>query len=301
MPIITARDAVPETKLPERPTLQVKTQTDRQLDKVEAPATDELAKKEETGAKPEEEMISPKYAALAKREANLRLKAKELQLEREAMKAEKAKYESDYVPKSQLQERLKSDPLTVMHELGVTYDELTSMILNAPQQADPQIVAIQQKLKAIEETQEKSQKSQAEQQTKAYEQAVSQIRNQAKLLVDSNEEYSTIKERDSVEAIVDLIKLTHEEEGIVMNVEEAAKLVEEHLLEDALKMAQLRKVKAKLNPTEDVSDIEPETKQNLIPKNPPMKTLTNTQMPSASKPLSAKDRAILAFQGKLNS
>lgn len=76
-----------------------------------------------------------------------------------------------------------------------------------------------------------------------------------------------------------------------MTVEEAAQAVEEHLAEEALRLAKLKKITAKLQAPAPKS---PEQKPAAPTQQPP-KTLSN-QMDSP-KPMSARERAILAFKG----
>jgi hypothetical protein len=124
----------------------------------------------------------------------------------------------------------------------------------------------------------------------AYETAIKQLGNEAKILVDSDPSYELIKAQDATGAIVELIEETHKETGVLMSVEEAAKEIENHLYEEALKLSQLEKVKKGLQP--------PPAVVSEVAETPAIKTLTNAQAGSG-RPLTAKERAIMAFQGKL--
>lgn len=243
--------------------------------------------------KAEPEKLSPQFAALARKEKALRLEAQRIKLEREAVKAEKEQFKSSaYVPK----ERLTKETLAVLAEAGLSHDQIAQMLLASPTQApvqDPTIAKLMARIEELEGKQTKVETDFKDNQTKAYDQAVNQIRNDAKILIDSDPAYETIKARNQVESVVKHIQRTFEEDGLLLSVEDAAKEVEEALLEEAIKIAGLSKVKAKL---------QPEALKQEIPRQQPLvKTLTHDMTSAPSKQtLSAKDRynrAILRAKG----
>jgi hypothetical protein len=236
--------------------------------------------------------LSPKFAALARKERALRSQAQALKAKEEALKAQESDYSTKYIPK----DRLMKETLAVLQEQGITYDQLTGMILNQPGPQDIASQKLEAKIAELEAKLEKQVTSAQESQTKAYEQAVNQIRDEAKLLVDSDAAYETIKETDNVEAIVALIEETYKGTNKVLSTKDAAQQVEDYLVEEALKMAGLKKVKAKLSPQEIIEEAKPQTTEK-----PQIKTLTN-DVTSLTKQLSNKDRrarAIAAFKGQL--
>lgn len=261
---------------------------------VKQTSTNEAVNTEET--KPQEKALSPQYVALARKEKALRSQAQALKTREDALKARESEYETNYIPKSKLTERFKSDPMGLMQEHGLTYDQLTNLILNQPSVQDQALQKLQAELQEIKSSQARAQQQSEEQQTKAYEQAVNQIRNDAKLLIASDASFETIKETGSEEAVVELIRETFDKSGVLLNVEDAAKEVEDYLVEEALKYAQLKKVQAKLNPP----TVGEALKQQINEK-PQIKTITHA-ITASTKPSSDKDRrarAILAAQGKL--
>jgi hypothetical protein len=289
---------------------------ERQINTTEPTAIKEAAPIAEDG------QLSPKFAALAKKERFLRSKYaskdSELKAREEALKAKEAEYSTSYLSKSALAEKAKVDPLGVLGEMGLTPDEFTQYLLNSSPQ-DTLIRKLQSEVQELRETQNKTLSKFDEQQKKAYDQAVSQIRNDTKLLIDSDQSYELIKETDSVEAVVQLIEETFKEEGKLMSVEQAAVEVENYLLEKSSKLAQLKKVQDKLKPQVPEA---PEVPQKLntqqqkltVNKRDPetekprpqvsLTTLTNAATATPTKPLSERERiqrAILAFQGKLNT
>jgi len=230
-----------------------------------------------------EKPISPQFAALAKQERQLRKARQELKAQQDAWKAEQASFVS--------KDLLKTDPLKALSDAGISYEKLTELQLSqvAP---DPnqtllnKIAELEAKLASVDEQFTKRD-------TQAYDAAVNQIRNDVKLLVDSDDTFETIRATDEQEAVVELIKKVFDAEGTILSVEEAAKLVEEKLLERKLKevetLTKLSKIKSRLSkPAENLAEAN-EVQQ-------PQKQPTLSNQAAVSRPLTARERAIMAFE-----
>lgn len=250
-----------------------------------------------------DEPISPQYAVLARKEKALRakaqaqeqaFKAKEeaFQARENALKAKETEYQSNYVSK----DKLKTDAWGVLNELGYSYEQLTQAALNQSQENPAhraQLQALKDEINEIRNQNKKTQDTFQEQQTKAYQQAVKQIRQDATTLVNSDPvTYEAISKSGSVDEVVTLIEQTFKEDGVLMSVEEAAQEIENYLVEQSLKYAQFEKVKKKLQPATPAA---PQPQQSK-PQPQPTKTLTNGM--GASRQLSVRERAILAFKGE---
>ncbi len=273
MPVITAQQELPKASAVEP-----------------APASIE-ATQEPAPASPEK--LSPQFAALARKEKALRMEAQKLKAERDAWKADQDKYKTgDYIPK----ERLTKETLAVLSEAGLTHDQVAELLLSAPQQQDPTIAKLMARIDELEGKTTKVETDFKDQQTKSYEQAVNQIRNEAKVLIDSDEAYETIKATNNVESVVEHIKQTFEKDGVLLSVDEAANEVEELLVEEAIKMASLNKIRQKLQPPAEEKKPLEQAKQQQ-----PLRTLTHDLSASSNKQsLSAKDRyqrAIMRAKG----
>lgn len=226
---------------------------------------------------------------LARKERQLRKMQQDLHAQRQSLEAQRKQYETDYVPKS----RLKEDPWSVLEDTGLDYDTLTQQMLQRPN--DPMTKALQARIKALEEQHSKALEAQQQQATAQYEQAKKQIANEVSMLVDSDANFETIKTAGMQEAVVELIEQTFNSTGVLMDVTEAAAKVEDHLINEGLKLARLAKVQAKLKPP------EPETPPPVkaTAKSPTM-TITNRMQPTTPSKSSEKDRiarAIAAFNG----
>lgn len=246
-------------------------------------------------AAPTPQTVDPKLELFARKEKALRAQQRQLQAEKQAWEAERTKYQTEYMPKS----RLIEDPLAVLTEAGVGIDKLSEILLNTPASAnDPTIKALKAEIAAIKQQQTSAQeeaKASAEQQ---YHNAIKQITTEVKLMVDSNPELETIKNMGMQAAVVELMEQTFNKEGYLMDIADAAKQVEEFLLEDALRIAKLSKVQAKLAPTAQESQ---PTKQ-AVTQQQQIKTLTNSvsqQVPKRTSEKERRERAIAAFYNQL--
>jgi hypothetical protein len=278
----------------------VRTQSNTQNDNSSEVTPDAPVSKTESNEPP----LSSQYAVLARKERALRIKAQQqeaaianreaqIKAREEAIAAKDAEYSSKYVSK----DRLSQDTLNALLDAGITYEQITEKMLNAPNPAEQQNLAFQrqmdQKLKAIEEKQAQVDKNFELQQQQQYKQALEQISNEAKQLVLSDPEtYEAIKATGSIRDVVQLIERTFKEDGILMTVEEAAKEVEDYLTEEATKLSRLNKIQRRLG----VKTPPPATPVKQ-PQQQQMRTLSNA-VGSHGK-LSAKERAILAFKGEL--
>lgn len=220
--------------------------------------------------------ISPQYAELAKRRRALQIKERELATREKAL-AEKSQG-SDSIPLA----RLKSEPLSVLLESGVTYDQLTQAIL--ANQGNPEIAALKAEVQALKEGVDKRFTDNVTQQEQA---VLAEMRKEATGLVATGEEYALVRETGRIPDVMRLIEETYRESGQVLGVKEALQAIETELFKDAEKIASLEKIRNKY--------IASPPQQLSRPQG--MRTLTNKD--TASIPLSPKQRALAAFNGTL--
>jgi hypothetical protein len=257
-----------------------------------------------------EEPLSTQYAILARKEKALRakamqqeqaLKSKEaaLQAREDALKAKDSEYQSNYVPK----DRLQSNPLDVLAELGLSADQITQLALNAPSQESlvhkAEMETLKAEIRSLKEEQNGVKKTFEQRDLHAEQQVLKQFEREASMLVESDPNFETIKATNQVSEVVKLIHKTFKEDGILLTVEEACKEVEAELEVEVSKLSKLakfqkflaQKAEAAKPKSESVTPKESQQSQSI-------KTLTNNL--SAGRPISARERAILAMQGKLN-
>ena len=222
--------------------------------------------------------LSPQSVALAKQRRALQLKEQAI-TEREAALAGPTR--------SELESRIKSQPLSVLQELGVTYDQLTNDILAAQSGVTPELLALKAEVKALKEGVDKtfSDKDQA-----AEKAVLSEIRRTVNQLSSQGDDFEMIRETRSQPDVMDLIYRTWKQSGEVLDEVEAMRLVEGELEKDAERIARLKKIQRRITPPiESALQLQQPTKG--------MRTLTNKD--SATPSMSRRQRAILAAQGNL--
>ncbi len=253
----------------------------------------------EAPAVKEKELLSTQYAQLARREKALQAKAQAqqraiaereaaLQAREAAITAKDSEYQSKYIPK----DRLSQDTINVLLENGISYDQITQMMLTQQQQDPATKLAIQRledQLRA--QTEERQQEKTAQ-----YQQAVKQIRFDAQQLVRQDNEFETIRETNSINDVVELIEETFKEDGTILSVDEACRLVEDHLVEKLSKYSRLGKIQQRLKAAAPAAT-SPKQPENTSQQHQPKPTLTNAA--GTSKKLTTRERAILAMEGKL--
>lgn len=254
-------------------------------------------------AAPEETPLSAQYAQLARKEKAMRQEAQRLKAERQALENERNALKTPpppvYDPNKHIdRQRLIEDPLNTLADLGLTYDQLVQAQLNAPSpesmQLNRTIKALETKIAQLEEGQNKTNKSFEEQQQNSYKQALNQIGQEAKKLIYTDPNFETIKATNNVKEVVKLIEDTWKEEGRLMTVEEACDEVENYLVEEATKIAQLKKIQSRLKPAA-VPASEP-AKRPAEVKDTKKQQTTLTNSMTTARNYTAKERAILAAQ-----
>jgi hypothetical protein len=243
------------------------------------------------------DQLSPQFEALARQERQIRKARQELKAQQDAWKQEQANFIS--------KQQLTSETLKVLSEAGITSDKLVELQLNQAAPPDPtqilqnEIAELRKQLQSITDPENGTL---AQRDKQAYDQAIKQIRSDAQLLVESNPSYGTIKSEGKTEDVVNLITSVFNEEGIILDVEEASQLVEDKLVDRLYKqyerVSQYEKIKARLgkqaeNLAEATSVQQPPQTQTRV------NTLTNAG--ATTRQLSPRDRAIMAVQARLDS
>lgn len=212
----------------------------------------------EPGVAAESVTLSPQMAALARKEQRFRqeqqaVKAREIELQ---------KREAKVAALEAMEAKLAAKDYSALDGI-VDYEALTVHELNKLNGLDP----AQEALKKLSEKVDLVEKSQKDDVTKRFEAAVNERRKAVTSLVETNDEYSSIKEMKAQEHVVQHILDTWEHDNIDLSPEQAAKEVEELLLERANKWASLTKLKA--------TGLNVEDKKSLPPLKPGIKTITN--------------------------
>lgn len=224
--------------------------------------------------------LSPQFAALARQRRALQVKEREL-ADREKALSSQSPAQGDGIDLA----RLKSEPLSVLLENGVTYDQLTEAILANQEGSGPELQALKAELAALKEGVDKRF---TDKDTQAEQAVLAEMTKEATKLVAEGDAFELVRETGSIPQVMELIEKTYRKTGEVLDVQEALQLVEDELITESLKLAALKKVQGRLQP-EPPPAPQPQQRQ--------MRTLTNRD--TAAVPMSRKERALLAFTGQL--
>ncbi len=223
--------------------------------------------------------LSPQFAALAKQRRALQVQERALADREKALEQRVQEAQGDLIAK------LKSQPLSVLQEHGVTYDQLTEAILSGSSGVNPEIQQLKAELKALKEGVDKNL---LDRDTAAERQVLAEMQKEAVALAREGDAFELVREERRIPDVIRLIHQTYKSTGEVLDVSEAMQLVEDELLKDNLRRASFKKIQSKLTPP-PMQQAQPQQKQ--------MKTLTNRD--TSTVPLSRKERALLAFSGQL--
>ncbi len=261
---------------------------------------------------PEDPTLSRQFAQLAKQERQLRFKVQQQELalkaREDAIKAKEQAYTSkdqEYAQKYIQKDFLKNNPLQALAEAEVSYDDLTQQILSSQTQQDPRLLAtiskLEAKIQSLEKATDEFRSNQGTEKTQQREAAVKQIAADVAKLVDSDPNYETIKHTRSQKDVVELIERTFDEDGVLLSVEEAADEIENYILEEAVKLSRLGKVSKRsqtaASPSTTSQAPAVTSTRPQAQAAPTMRTLTNAT--ASTRPLTIRERAILAFENKL--
>lgn len=222
-----------------------------------------------------EDQISSKFAALARKEKAIR----QQQVTMAAREQEFKQLQDEITKAKAYRERLKSNPLDVLNEEGVTYDDLVRRAVNP---ANQEMVSLQSQVRALEESikrqQEESQKSYQTQR----EQAEKQISMDVKSLISLDPAYETVRDMGAEEAVTQLITATYDQDGVLLTTEEAAKQVEAYLIEEATRIANVPSIKKRLSPA--VEAMQQQVVAQAAPIQTGIKTLSHAMTATTEAP-----------------
>lgn len=246
-----------------------------------------------------------KEKAIAQRSQQSAAKAKQQEQRIAELEAKLQGYQPAEQVKTSYQNDLKAralqNPLDVMKDLGLSYEQLTQYVLN-DNKPTPELVEsrLQREIQAIRDEQSKSLQTQQEalrqqqdqykqQQVEQYNQAIAQVKSEINDFVGARpEDYALISKNEASETVFEVMNQHYEGTGRIMKIEEACKLVEDYLEEQALDLFKIAKLQAKLSakpansvPVEGIATdnslvVDPEAQIQSKPKwVPTSRTLTH--------------------------
>lgn len=219
--------------------------------------TNKASLPEESKAPEDAVRLSPQLAALARREQKFRQERQQFEKDRTQIAAER----EEIAQLRAMKEKLAAKDYSGLDGL-VNYDDYSQYQVNKLNGADP----VQDELRKLQNEISEIKKSSEDNVTKQFEAAVNERRLATTELVDKSDQFPRIKKAKAHEAVVQHILDTWEHDNKELSIEQAAKEVEEILLEKAKQWSALLE--------EEKKEAEGE-KRPLPPLKPGIKTLTN--------------------------
>lgn len=244
----------------------------------QAETAPEVAPEPEKAETPKDDKFASKFAALSRKEKQVREQEKALNAERQRIKAMETELkrlqERLSGEDTSLKARLKKEPLKVLEENELSFEQLSEMVLNdgnpTPQRMMEQLKAeLQREYKTeVEQLREQLKAKEEREEKERYAQAVDGFKAELKQLIDTNDEFELTRANQAYDLVFDVVEEYYNKTGKVLGHDEAARYVEQHLEEEANRILQLKKVQSKLQ-----KPAQPPPKVDAKPTSP---TLSNT-------------------------
>src|ERR1700722_169807 len=177
--------------------------------------------------------------AIVRRERAMRNQIRESQAREQEAKTQYEAREAAY--KAQLAEAeqaksfkasLDSDLIGTLTNAGYTTDQITQALINQPGPESQLIKSLSDKIAKMEKAQQDHFKAQQDEASKNYQQALNTIERNVNALVAKNPEFEVTKASGAQKKVVSYIEKVWKDEGIMLDVEDATKDVEEYLTEE---------------------------------------------------------------------
>jgi hypothetical protein len=264
---------------------QILEQADKTSEEVEAGAEQEVEASSEENEEQEvkkEDPLSRKFAALSRREKSLKQREQEINSRMQELEEKLKAQETPQEPQVNIEDLLRKDPLKALETSGYDLNTLAEIALqDGKLPVDLQMKLMQEELEKkynskFEELEAKQIEEAKKKEEMQYNQAIENFKEEINSHVTSDlEKYELINSSENIDLVYDTIVEHHETtkdesgNGEILEVAEAAELVEQYLLEKAQQMLKANKLKAML----DGSKKEP-VKQK-VEQNQESVTLTN--------------------------
>lgn len=251
--------------------------------KAEQPSVEKQVE-EKPKPEPQNDEFSSKFAALSRKEKQIREQETALQQKLQEIEARQSEIEEKYGKYSNLDERIRNNPMELLQENGIDFETLTKMIIENEGKPTPEmeIKRLREEMdnkymKQLEDLKAELAEKEQQKEEKYYDEVVENYKNELNEFIEQNaEQYELIKLNDASDLVYQVVEEHYNETGRVLSNEEASEHVENYLLEEAKKHLNVNKIKSLLG-----QQVFQEPKlQN--PEQRAVNTLSNTE--SASVP-----------------
>lgn len=197
----------------------------------------------------QEDKFASKFAALSRKEKIIRQREAELTQRLQELENRAKQQDEEFGKWKSVPDRLKKEPLKVLEEAGLTFEELTEMALNdGKPTSDMQQADLEKRLSSkLEELERKLQEKEENEKLSKQEAMLSEFKRGLENYIDENaSNYELVKANDAFELVFDVIEAQAERTGEIMDYKDACDAVEAYLLEEVKQHLSLSKIKALL-------------------------------------------------------
>lgn len=215
-------------------------------------SAEQLVQQAQQAEKPVEQQddrFASKFAALSRKEKQIRQRELEISQRLQEIESRAKQAEEEYGKWRSVPDRLKNEPLKVLEEAGLSFEQLAEMALNDGKPTfDMQQAELEKRMSSkLEELERKLQEKEENEKSQRQEAILSEFKNGLQAYIEENAStYELVKANDAFDLVFDVIETQAERTGEVMDYKDACEAVETYLLEEAKKHLSLSKIKALL-------------------------------------------------------
>lgn len=203
--------------------------------------------------------LSKKEKDLRQREQQIEQKILDFEARMEELQAPKEP-EVEEVKKLPLEYRLKRNPLEALESIGMTYEQITEMVLNDGKMTpEMQMRLMKEDIQTdyktkFEELENKLLEKERQEEEANYNQTITQFKEDINNVINSSEEYDLIQANEAYDLVYDVIEQYYQENGRILDTNEAADQVEQYLEEEIRSLTEKsKKIKSfRSTPTSEV-------------------------------------------------
>ena len=239
---------------------------------------------QEEPEQPQNDQFSSKFAALSRKEKDLRQREKQFEDKISQFEAKMAEFEAANAPKQEpehIPADIRKNPLKALEEAGYSYEDLTNMILNEGKMSpEMQLKLMREEIESdykskYEELNNKLIEKEKAEEEKHYQQTLNNFKAEIQDVVNSSEEYDYIQANEAYDLVFDIIDEYYQENKEVLDINDAARQVEQYLEEESMKLVEKsKKLKSKFA----------QLKQSPNPASSQSPTLSNSNAATSKNP-----------------
>lgn len=183
--------------------------------------------------KPKDDPFSKKFAALSRKERDFSKREKDLARREAQLRSSQPVTKQE--PAIPFEQRLKQDPLRALKEAGLGYEKLTELALNDGKlPMDMQMQLMREELEAktrseIDSIRKQLEDRDLESAKRNEEETLNNFKKSIENAINSSDKFRHIKETGLHSRVFDTIQNHYDQSGSVLDVEEAAALVEKEV------------------------------------------------------------------------